>query len=239
MAGIESSKKKIEVGDQVESVVADRGILPKSFFEFVGEVENAEPFSKTYGIGMEFSEAGQQVDGDLDRFFKNFPHVDFYREAGTDSASKAIADLTDQIMTNFRTTDLYKSDPNASWQLYGEFAVASVSAEALAENRKTNHVDDELAHVDFIPPEDPCMTYFVSSKYPTEFREGSFTYRGNTVSNYADGEGDIPGASADDRFPSGHLIRGDDSRTVLHRGKLPDTGYKNRVLGRIYIAKKK
>lgn len=236
---MESTPAKVEVGDQVESVVLDRGLLPDSFFAYVKSVEEQPPFSKTHGIGVEFSEKGSRTDADLERFFKNFPHVTFHGEGESDDAAQAISDLTEQIIADFKTTDLYKSDPDATWQLYGEFAVASVSAEALAENRKTNHVDDELAHVDFIPPEDPCMTYFASSKHPTEFREGSFTYRGNTVSNYADGEAPIPDPSPDEKFPSGHLIRGEDSRTTLHRGRLPDEGYKNRVLARTYIAKKK
>lgn len=236
---MESTPKKIEVGEQVESVVADCGLLPDSFFKYAEQVEAREPFSKTYGLGVEFSEKGSESDADLERFFKNFPHVTFHKEGVVDDAAEAISDITAKIIEDFRTTDLYKSDPSAKWQLYGEFAVASVSAEALAENRKTNHVDDELAHVDFIPPEEPCMTYFASSKHPTEFREGPFTYRGNTISNYADGEAPIPEPSPDEKFPSGHLIRGEDSRTTLHRGRLPDEGYKNRVLARIYIAKKK
>ena len=229
----------IELGDVVESVVMDRGPLPPSFTEYVEKIQTEPAFSKPYGIGIEFSDTDEHGDPDLERFFKKFPHVTFYSNELKDEAAESISDLTSQIVADFRTTDLYKSDPKGPWQLYGEFTISSVSAEDLAHNRETNHVDDELAHVDFVPPEGPCMTYFASSEHPTEFREGEFVYRGNTVSNYADGVAPIPPPSPKEKFPSGHLIRCEDSRTALHAGKFPNEGYKNRVLFRGYIAKKK
>lgn len=235
---MEAKPGKIEVGEQVESVIIDCGTLPPSFQDYVQQVERQEAFSKTYGLGVAFTQDSERPDPDLERFFKYFPHVSFNPETD-DPAGTVTADILHEVVEDFRTTELFKSDPTAEWQLYGEFSIASVSAEALAENRATNDVSDELTHVDFVPPEDPCMTYFASSKHPTEFREGSFMYRGNTISNYADGEAPLPEPSPKDKFPSGHLIRCDDSRTALHNGDVPDEGYKNRVLLRLYVAKKK
>lgn len=228
----------IEVGDLVESVVLDRGPLEPSFKEYAEEIKQRPAFSQTYGLGVEFSDTEEHTDADLERFFKTFKHVVFHSAESTDEASPAINDLLKKVIEDFRTTDLYKSDPKGPWQLYGEFSISSVDQKALANNRATNHVDDELSHVDFIPPEGPCMTYFASSEYPTEFREGEFIYRGNTISNYADGASPIPPPAPAEKFPSGHLIRCEDSRTALHAGKFPDEGYANRVLSRIYIAKK-
>ncbi len=240
MSGMsEGFKTRIEVGQEVRSTIVDRGALPSSFSEYAAKIEGEEPFSKIYGLGVMFSKNEQGTDPDLERFFGNFPYVAFVKGETEDSATRVIADIEQQIVEDFRTTELFKSDPDASWQLYGEFSVSSVSAEDLANNRASNPVSDELAHVDFVPPEEPCATFFASSKLPTRFREGAFTYRGNIVSDYADGEHPIPELSPIEKFPSGHLIYCEDSRTALHEGDLPDEGYKNRILLRVYIAKKK
>lgn len=236
---MEKLNRPIEVGDLVESVILDRGALAPSFGEYAQEIKGQPPFSQTFGIGIEFTDTETRTDADLARFFKNFKHVTFHTPEMKDSAGRAIEDLIQQSVADFKTTELYKSNPAGPWQLYGEFSISSVTPEALAENRETNHVDDELSHVDFIPPEGPCVTYFGSSEYPTEFREGQFIYRGNTISNYADGASPIPAPSPAEKFPSGHLIRCEDSRTALHAGKFPDEGYTNRVLTRLYIAEKK
>ncbi len=215
------AEEEIREGDRVTSTVEDLGRLPDSF----RALNEGDPFA--IGIGFKITPEGLVLDEDLKRYFESLGGKIWDPKEIKIEKDRAIEEIIEQIASDYRNSLLMQNHPNAAHQIFGEIRRYKL------EDPETDHgqYDDRLPHVDFIPPNDPCFVFFFTGSRATSFWEGDFEYKGNLHQSYEDA---IKGMLKRD-YPSGHLYRSKEARTLMHASPTDFKEGEMRTLGRLYV----